>query len=646
MLAFTRRALMPVLAAPALLPAALYKQRNILSKDWPAEKVAAALLPRREWAPIPPASNRDAWQAIPAATRTAILDAAAEYQKEPWASLPATVYLDFARNGNRSRYEGIRFARRRKLNTLAIAECIEGKGRFLDSITEGVWLQCEESSWVLPAHIRVQKAGNGLPDVTEPVVDLFAAECGAQMSWLHYLLAPQLERVSPLIPKRIRHEVHHRILSPCLERNDFGWMGLRDPNHSLNNWTPWINSNWLTCALLMEDDPQRRAAHVAKSLRSVDEYLSDMPDDGGCDEGPGYWGRAGASLFDCLEILNSASAGRMTWWRDPLVREIGRYIVKAHIAGKWMVNFADASAHATPDGSLVWRYGKAIGDNDMMEYGAWAARDQHTGIESHDSPARSLMRLFHNGGMQQTTARAPLPAENWLPDLNVLFARQTAGSEKGFYLAAKGGHNAESHNHNDIGNCIVFHNGEPVLVDVGVETYSAKTFSSRRYEIWTMQSGWHNCPTINGQMQSPGRQHRANNVQFRGGIISEVSMDIASAYPSDARVESFRRALRLDRKQEAVLIEDAWKLATPGPIEWNFITPRKPTAASTGVIELAAGAVLRYDASLLQPTIDEHEATDGRLKNIWGGTMYRIRLSTRAQQPQGKLTFTIARAGA
>jgi hypothetical protein len=28
-------------------------------------------------------------------------------------------------------------------------------------------------------------------------------------------------------------------------------------------------------------------------------------DDGGCDEGPGYWNRAGASLFECLDLLAS-----------------------------------------------------------------------------------------------------------------------------------------------------------------------------------------------------------------------------------------------------------------------------------------------------------------------------------------------------
>lgn len=47
--------------------------------------------------------------------------------------------------------------------------------------------------------------------------------------------------------------------------------------------------------------------------------------------------------------------------------------------------------------------------------------------------------------------------------------------------------NLERHNHNDIGQFIVYADGKPVIIDVGVETYTAKTFSERRYEIWTME---------------------------------------------------------------------------------------------------------------------------------------------------------------
>src|SRR5512142_2657979 len=106
-------------------------------------------------------------------------------------------------------------------------------------------------------------------------------------------------------------------------------------------------------------------------------------------------------------------------------------------------------------------------------------------------------------------------------------ARRKEGSAEGLYLAAQGGHNAESHNHNDVGNFIVFAGGKPVVIDIGVETYTAKTFSARRYEIWTMQSAYHNLPTIGGAMQQAGREYQARDVRYQADDrAAEMSLDI------------------------------------------------------------------------------------------------------------------------
>ena len=94
-------------------------------------------------------------------------------------------------------------------------------------------------------------------------------------------------------------------------------------------------------------------------------------------------------------------------------------------------------------------------------------------------------------------------------------ARDREGSADGLYVAAWGSHNAQSHNHNDVGNAIVFVDGAPVLVDVGRPTYTSQTFSSRRYDIWAMQSAFHNLPTVNGQMQKDGRAFAAKNVVYQ-----------------------------------------------------------------------------------------------------------------------------------
>ena len=365
---FSRRALLQssaIVAAP-LFPAfgGPDMRRNLLTKAWPVDRVAKVLIPRDRFRPFPAAGERGAWEALPADARAALVQDAEKQLKTRWETLPATLALEFKRNGNRSRYEAVRDRRRKKLQDLVIAECIEGKGRFIDEIANGVWLTCEESFWGVPAHLGAQKAGIGLPDVAEPIVDLFAAETASLLSWTAYLLAPQLAGVSKLIPERIRVETDRRLLTPCLTRDDFSWMGFS--GKAVNNWNPWISSNWLTTALLQETDERRRQAAVQKILRCVDNFMNGYADDGGCDEGPGYWGRAGASLFDCLELLHSASDGALNGFSQPLVREIGLSICRAHVYNEWYTNFADAPARVEVNGDLVYRFGQRVQNETMM----------------------------------------------------------------------------------------------------------------------------------------------------------------------------------------------------------------------------------------------------------------------------------------
>lgn len=202
---------------------------------------------------------------------------------------------------------------------------------------------CEETYWGVPAHVGIQKRGSGLPDVEEPTIDLFSAETGELLVWCAYLLGPALDKVNPLVRERIKVEVRRRLVEPYRLRDDFWWMGFGE-DRPVNNWNPWINSNILACALLVETDPVQRAALVHKVLASLDRFLDAYHPDGGCDEGPGYWGRAGGSLFDNLELLLSASGGAIDFYRVPLIAEIGKYIYRAHIYDHWFVNFADASA--------------------------------------------------------------------------------------------------------------------------------------------------------------------------------------------------------------------------------------------------------------------------------------------------------------
>jgi hypothetical protein len=466
-----------------------------------------------------------------------------------------------------------------------------------------------------------------LPDAAEPVVDLFAAETSAQLAWTWYLLGPALDGVSKLVRPRIVAECRRRMLDPCHTRDDFGWMGLAaNLNRSMNNWTPWICSNWLTTLLLLEEDPKRRAADAAKTALSLDRFLDSYHDDGGCDEGPGYWGRAGASLYDCLELLHSASRGAIDFYREPLVRNIGRYVVNAHIHDDWYTNFADASAKVRPSGFLVWHYGRRVGDADMQALGAWLASRERAQRGLSDSFGRALPALFLSAGIEKTPARQPRLRDAWMPGIQVMTARVTAGSPKGLYLAAQGGHNAESHNHNDVGNFMVYADGEPLLIDAGVDTYTAKTFSSRRYEIWTMQSAYHNLPTIGGVMQGAGRQFEATKVGYRAGDDgAEMTLSLAKAYPQEAGIREWMRTLRLDRRSSEVTIRDQYSLTkAPAEITLTLMSAREPKP-SAGVIEYGIGRV-RFDAKVFTPKVEEIKLDEGRLRSVWGPRLWRTLL--------------------
>ncbi len=456
------------LACPGILAAA--ERPGMLTANYSPEKLKELLVGPAAWHPWPKISEREAWAKISEPVRAAHIKLGEKHLKSGWETPRASVFLDFVRNGDRSRYEAISFGRRVKLAELVMAECLEGKDRFLDEIADGIWTICEETYWGVPAHVGAQKRGSGLPDVTEPTVDLFAAETGMLMAWVDYLVGEKLDAVSPLLRERIRLEVTRRILTPNLERDDFWWMGIS--GRSLNNWTPWICSNWLTANLLLEADDSRRARAVYKIMQCLDRFLSSYHPDGGCDEGPGYWDRAGGSLFDCLELLASASQGKISFFNQPLVQEIGRYIARAYIHDRYFINFADAAAQLDANASLIYRYGRAIGDANLAGFGALLARRQHLGEGavrgSFGVLGRTLPTIFHLQELAAAEAREPLYRDVWLPGLQVMAARAQEGSASDLYLAAKGGHNAESHNHNDVGNFIVYEDGLPALIDVGV----------------------------------------------------------------------------------------------------------------------------------------------------------------------------------
>lgn len=613
------------------------KQRNLLTNKISYEELSEILLKDENWHPYPTIDEPDAWDKFPDFIRSSFIHQGVKYLDYTWPVIPATAALDFVRSGNRTNYENISFERRDALTSLVMAELFERQGRFTDQIINGIWAICEETFWGVSAHIGYQEKGPGLPDVKEPTIDLFAAETSCQLAWVLYLFGSRLNQESPLIRERIEYEINRRILAPGLARTDFWWMGYGD--RSLNNWTPWICSNWMQTVLLMEKDPRQKTDAIYKIMTILDHFLNPYPADGGCDEGPGYWGVAGGSLFDCLDDLYSVSGGRINLFGEPLIQNIGLYILRAYISYPYFINFADASAKPGTNPFLIYRYGKCIHNEDLMQFGTFLAIKEWSGPEN-------LMYSFGAFGRRQLPDLLimnevlgheniePLHTNSWLPDIQVMTVRSSDKNSNGLYLAAKGGHNDESHNHNDVGNFIIYLNGNPAIIDVGVETYRRQTFSDERYTIWTMQSAYHNLPTINGQMQRNGRQYEAKNVTYIPGKNKTIfSMNLEKTYPDDTGIQSYRRIIEFN-KQKGISIKDMYSFEkTDNSIEMNIITPFLVKENKPGQLILVNRTIpddllyIDYDKNIFTLKTENIPITDPRLKLVWGDELIRLVLS-------------------
>ncbi len=626
------------------IPDSIVAAGNIsLSKLYSPEELKKILIPRIDWRPFPKAKERAAWTTIPEKVRHTFIDLGEEYLDKDVPNLPATLYLEYKRIGNRSNYQDIWHERRKMLHCMVLAECMEGRGRFLDSIANVIWSICEESSWTWPAHVGGQKTGVGLPDTTEPIVALFSAQTSNSLAWTVYLLKEQLDILSPQICKRTEREIELRILKPYLERNDFSWMGFRarGDNRRPNNWNPWVNSNVLTAALLVEKDENRRLELIHKVLRCLDNFVTPYPPDGSCDEGPSYWGHAGASLFDNLELLYSATDGRFDLYDNSLIQEVGRFIYRAHISDDYFINIGDCDARFDIYRDLVFRYGLRIKDLKMQAFATYDLTEEK--LFSTKKGTRSLGRMLYSlfnlsSLLAAKSSSQPLLRDVWLgdEDMQMMAARDKEASSKGLYVACWAGHNGQSHNHNDVGSFIIYADGRPVIIDVGKPTYTRQTFSNDRYQIWAMQSAYHNLPTINGVMQKDGRRYDARDVKYESNEkFAQIRMDISPAYPKHAGAKSWVRTVRLNRGRNIQLVDSFDLNKKSQDIVQNLITPCEVIQEKRGKLilkdsEKQTQLILQYEPDKLSLKIEAIDMNDDRLLKIWGRRLYRILLKSKS----------------
>jgi len=624
----------------------------VLSQRCTESHLRRILLPQDEWTPFPAGSDRAAWTNLPDHVQRICVQRGEVHLGAEWPSVPATALLEFVRTGSRDGRSADANVARNTLRDLLLAEAVEWQGRFLDDILNGVWSICDEASWTLPAALYIQKSGFGLPDTDDPIVDLFTAKTVMVMAAACHLVGPQLETISPHVVPRILRKIRNRAFNPLLQHSDFWWMGFGE--RIPNNWNPWICSNLLAGVLLLETDHDTRISLVSRIMQITDTFLDRHEPDGGCNEGPSYWDRSAGSLSELLVFLNGATGGAIDVFEEPLIRNLGRFLYQVHIDAGYFANFCDAPPVWRPPPAVLYQFGSRINDPKLKALGkvAWDRQLPHKRF-SGKGMSRDFLTLHMWKELDAAPpATAPYVRDSWLPDTQIAVARDREGTPDGFCLAAKGGHNGESHNHNDVGNVMVYRDGKPVLVDVGVGTYTKQTFSEDRYGIWTMQSSYHSLPTINGTAQKEGASYGAQDVAYAADDQqAEISMDVSSAYPEEAGVDAWVRTATLQRCR-SVTIVDRFALSRPSDdVCLSFITPCEVDVEEGGPVRLkerviaeerlSGSAILSYDPGDLSVVCEQIVLDDENLTRFWGSVLTRILFRSIRVLTQDTWTFQL-----
>ncbi|MBQ3807097.1 MAG: hypothetical protein II840_03995 [Kiritimatiellae bacterium] len=520
----------------------------------------AEWLPEKPAADGAPASDRSKWEAL-AATKEgrSAIDVAGKLLGEPVPAVTDEGYLEFSRNGNRTRFQTERGRLTVGFERLYQAECLEGKGRFISKIVDYGNAICEMKSWTLPAHDGSLTCFRG-----NPHIDLGSADLSMKLA---YCLAWLGDALPEEFCKRVYAEIDRRTFRPYLahargERKISGhwWF------HGGNNWNSVCNCCVVRTALAIVQDRRLRAEFVMHAEGSVPYALAGYTPDGYCSEGMGYWNYGYGHHLAMGLSLRAATAGKVDLFADPKTKAVMKYAYGFQLQNGRSPHFADGGGNPSP---VLFALGRQIWP-DLVSTEALNVPLLSGGVLYFP------LRAFGQEPQPCEPTMDVLPARTWFPDAQVLIARgEWPERTRRLGLAVKGGHNAELHNHNDVGSYAIMLDGEEMSGDPGGEVYTRRTFSKDRYVSKVLNSYGHPVPVVAGKLQSEGRAAAAKvlKTEFTDGCDTLV-LDLTAAYDAPT-LKSLVRTVTFDRKAGVITVSDAVSFSSPSSFEVPVVTYRE-----------------------------------------------------------------------
>ena len=460
---------------------------------------------------------------------------------QPIPAIKRSQYRNYQRIGDRQVPQEANGCRRRELGRAYLALWLGPPKADVDYLQDLLWAYCDQWTWVMAAHEGRH-------------IDLGSASLTATLAEILHIVGDRLEQE---VVNRVSAEIDRRTFQVFSEYQHLdGWETVR------MNWNHVCNGEIIRAALYQVEDPAQLARLTHAAIQNLTYALDGFASDGGCEEGPGYWGYGFGHYLYVAEALYLKTNGAIDLFQGDRIDDICRYPLAAHIKDHLRSTFADSS-----HGYIPVRAAMIINDHKEMP-------ELFDLCEAHEDRTLKLgghHELATYGGQKQSGQ--PDPTDYHLPGLGQVKLRSNPG-RKSLTLMAIAGHNGVPHNHNDIGSFIL-HRGDTLwLTDPGGPVYNRKTFGPDRYDIIFCNSQGHSVPVINGTLQETGAKYKGTLTVsgLNQDDVKSAVVDMTGAYPKGT-VRNLTRTFTLDAAKHRLELTDEFTFdRSPKALEEAFIT--------------------------------------------------------------------------
>ncbi|MCD8327268.1 MAG: heparinase II/III family protein [Lachnospiraceae bacterium] len=578
--------------------------------------------------------------------RAEVRESAIRLSGEEMPTLSQQAFDLYEQNGNRTIYQALYFPRRMFLAVFGMEAILEieetGKvdSAVLFKLCDVMEKICREDTWALPAHVNRRRN----PDWRE-TVDLFAAETAQTLSEL-------LDRLNDFLPDKLKdimeEEINRRVLEPYYlsEVPYAGW------EVGANNWAAVCAGSIGSAVIHLHRAGRRLPKPLPECLKRVcavmPYYFQSFTDDGACMEGLQYY------TYGMVYFANFAWELKNLTGEDLFDRpDIAAFPARCFFPDGVSLSFSDSSSRDTFRVGLQALQALEYGNVEFpaMERAAhlhsdscyrfaelkmdWFATKEYLRQEEErmskmrasfcaDPPLTEGVTAKGDAGKTGTGYRFHiLPSAQWC----IGYAKNGTG------FACKGGHNGESHNHNDVGHLIYEAEGVLFLTDLGAGEYDRDYFSQNRYRAICNHSFGHSVPVLNGWGQREGEVYHCTafsaaveeNPQRRAAVrtltageeecpekkrtgqgitagTGTVSMEIGSAYSlsedgTPLEGKAVLREVRFDLENGRAEVTDRFDLS----FEKLTVPPDIDSAASENSVSVTENLVTQ-----ILPVIEEN----------------------------------------